>query len=55
MGVDHLEGGEQPFARLAVEILDALTQPLDRFDQIVALGGERAMLSLDLTQLFFRA
>ena len=41
MGVDHLEGGEQPLARLAIEVLDALPQPLDCFDQIVALGGQR--------------
>jgi hypothetical protein len=48
VGVDHLERGKQPLARFAVEVLDALTEPLDGFDQIVALGGERAVLGLDL-------
>ena len=55
VGVDHLEGGEQPLARFAVEVLDALAQPLDRFDQIVALGGQRGVLGLDLAQFFFGA
>ena len=38
--------------RLAVEALDALAQPLDGFHQIVAFGGERGVLGLDLAQLF---
>src|SRR5215472_11594328 len=55
MIVDDLEGGEQPLARLAVEILDALAQPLDRLDEIIPLGGKRAMLRLDLAQLLLGA
>src|SRR5919201_1878492 len=55
MIADHLERGEKPLARLAVKILDALTQPLDRFDQVVPLGRERGMLGLDLAQLFLGA
>jgi len=39
MAVDDLKRGEQPFARLAVEALNTLAQPLDGFDQIAAFGG----------------
>ena len=46
---------EQPLARLLVEADDALAQPGDRFDQIVALGGERGVLGLDLAQFFLGA
>ena len=53
--VDDLERGQQPLARLAVEALDALAQPLDGFDQVVALGGERGVLGLDLAQFFLGA
>ena len=52
MVVDGLERRQQPFARFAVETLDALPQPLDRFDQVVALGGECGVLGLDLAQFF---
>ena len=45
----------QPLARFAVEALDALAQPLDGFDQVVALGGQRGVLGLDLAQLFLGA
>ena len=55
MPVDGLERGQQPLARLAVEALDALAQPLDGFDQVVALGGQRGVLGLDLAQLFLGA
>ena len=55
MLVDHLEGGQQPLARLAIEALDALAQPLDRLDQIVALGDQAVVLGLDLAQLFLGA
>src|SRR6185295_4642681 len=55
VAVDHLEGSEQAFARLLVEIENALAQPLDRLDQIVAFGGELPMLVLDLAQFFFGA
>src|ERR1700730_4855623 len=51
MLVHELKRGEQPLARLAVEVLDALTQPLDGFDEIIALGRERAVLGLHLAQL----
>ena len=46
---------EQPFARLAVEALDALAQLLDGFHQVVALGGERGVLGLDLLQFLVGA
>ena len=49
------ERGQQPLARLAVEALDALAQPLDRFGQIVALGDQAGVLRLDLVQLFLGA
>ena len=55
MRVDGLERGQQPLARFLVEALDALAQPLDGFDQIVALGGQRGVLGLDLAQLFLGA
>ena len=51
--VDLLERGQQPLARLAVEALDAEPQLLDRLDQVVALGGERSVLGLDLAQFLF--
>ena len=38
-----------------VEALDALAQPLDGFDQVVAFGGQRRVLGLDLAQLFLGA
>ena len=53
--VDLLERGQQPLARLAVEALDAEAQLLDRLDQIVALGGERGVLGLDLAQFLLGA
>ena len=55
MAVDDLERGQQPLARLAVEALDALAQPLDGFHQIVAFGGERGVLGFDLAQFFLGA
>jgi hypothetical protein len=42
-------------ASIAVEILDALAQSLDRLHQIVALRSKRRMLGLDLAQLFLGA
>src|SRR5262249_58657855 len=51
VAVHHFERHEQPLARLAVEALDAVAQPLDRFDQVVALVDEAGMLRLDLPQL----
>ena len=39
IGVDRRERREQALARLAVEAVDALAQPPDGLDQIVALGG----------------
>src|SRR5918911_1607233 len=36
MRADHLERREQALARFLVQALDALAQPLDRLDQIVA-------------------
>ena len=53
--VDGLERGQQPLARFLVEAADALAQPLDGFDQVVALGGQRRVLGLDLAQLFLGA
>ena len=41
---------EQPLARLVIEAVDALAQPPDRFDQIVALAGEFGVLAFDLLQ-----
>ena len=55
VSVHDFERGDQPLARLAVEILDALPQPLDGFDQIVALGDQRGVLGLDLGQFLFGA
>src|SRR3979409_1259164 len=55
MAVDGFERGQQALARLAVEALDALAQPLDGFHQIVALRGERGVLGFDLAQLFLGA
>ena len=55
VGVDRLERGQQPFARFAVEALDAGAQLLDRLDQVVALGGQRGVLGLDLAQFFLGA
>ena len=46
--VDDLERGQKPLARFVVEIMDALAQPPDRFDQIVAFGRQLAVLSLDI-------
>src|SRR4029077_12177745 len=53
--VHHFERRKQALARLAVEALDALAQALDRLGQVVALGGERGVLRLDLAQLFLGA
>ena len=55
MPVHHRERRQQPLARLAVEALDALAQPLDRFGEVVALGDEAGVLRLDLLQLFLGA
>src|SRR5260370_19962456 len=41
--------------RFMFRVLEALPQPLERLDQVVALAGERAVLRLDLAQLFLRA
>ena len=46
--VDRRERGQQPLARLLVQADDALAQPRDRLDQVVALGGQRGVLGLDL-------
>ncbi len=46
---------EQALAGLAVEALDALAQPLDRLDEIVALGDEGGVLGLDLAQFLVGA
>ena len=53
MLVDLLERGQQPLARLAVKALDAETELLDRFDQVVTFGGQRCMLALDPAQFLF--
>ena len=53
--VDGLERGQQPLAGFLVEALDALAQPLDGFDQVVALGGQRGVLGLDFAQFFLGA
>ena len=42
---------EQPLARLAVEVLDALPETLNGLDQVVAFRGQGAVLGLDLAQL----
>jgi hypothetical protein len=55
MVVNHLEGAKQALARLAVEALDALPQPLDGLDEVVALGRERLVLGLDLPQFLLGA
>ena len=41
---------KQALARLAVEAVDALPQPPDRLDEVVALGGELGVLRLDFAQ-----
>src|SRR5262249_6892849 len=46
---------KQPFARLAIETLNPLAQPLDRLDEIVALRGQRRVLGLDFAQLLLGA
>src|SRR5262249_41803916 len=51
MPVDDVEGCAQPLTRLAVEVLDAPAQPLDRSAQIVALAREVRVLRADLAQL----
>ena len=38
MLVDHLEGGDQPLAALAVQLVDALAQARDGAGQVGALG-----------------
>ena len=48
MLVYGLERGSEPLARFLVEALDALTEPLDCFDEVVALRGEAEMLLFDL-------
>ena len=53
--VDLLERSQQPLARLAVEALDAVPQFLIASHQVVALGGERGVLGLDLAQFLFGA
>src|SRR3972149_2055515 len=55
MIVDDRERAKQAFTRFAIEALDALAQPLDRFDQVVALAGQRGGLALDLAQFLLRA
>jgi hypothetical protein len=40
MVVHYLERGQQALARFAVQAVDAVAQPLDRLDEVVALGGE---------------
>ena len=45
MLVDHVEGGEQALAALAVQAADRLPQALDRLDEIVALGGDAVVLA----------
>ena len=55
MRVDLLERSQQALAGFAVEALDAKAELLDSFDQIVALGGERGVLGLDLFEFFFGA
>ena len=45
--VDHLEGGQQPLAALAVEAGDALAQPGDGVDQIGALVLQAGELGLE--------
>ena len=53
--VDDGERRQQALARLAIEALDAEPQPLDRLDEIVALGDQRRVLGLDLAQLLLGA
>ena len=53
--VDGLERGQQPLAGFLVETLDALAQPLDGFDEVIAFGCQRCVLGLDLAQLFLGA
>ena len=48
MTVDHLEGGEQPFAAFLVEAADALAEAMDGGDQVVALAGQRVAPRRDL-------
>jgi hypothetical protein len=48
--VDDLKRSQQPFARFVIEAVDALAQPPDCLDQIVALGGQLAVLPFDLSQ-----
>src|SRR3972149_12143941 len=55
MTVDDRERAKQALTRFAIEALDALAQPLDRFDQVVALAGQRGVLALDLAQFLLGA
>src|ERR1700730_15294082 len=55
MPVDDVEGSGEALARLPVEAVDALAQPLDRREEIVALARERGVLGLDLPQFLFGA
>ena len=45
MLVDHIEGGEQALAALAVEAADGLAQALDGLDEVVALGRRCVVLA----------
>ena len=53
--VHGLERGQQALAGFLVEALDACAQLLDRFDEVVAFGGEAGVLGLDLAQFFLGA
>src|SRR5271165_2989617 len=55
MAVDHVEGGDEALAAFLVERADRLSQALDRFAQVVALGDQLVAARLDLGELVVRA
>src|SRR6185436_14415089 len=55
MAVHSLERREQPLPALAVQILDAEPQPLDRFLQILDLAAHLAEPGLELLRLLLGA
>ena len=54
VAIDRGERRQEPFARFTVEAVDALPQAADRFDEIVALGGQLAVLGFDVGKLLLR-
>src|SRR5262245_47825185 len=55
MGVDGAEGGRQTLAPFAVQAGNALTEALDRGNQVVALADEGGAAFVDFVRLGFGA